>query len=52
MNRSKESIEKMAAYYRNYAPIFKKGGTSINKDAAYSMHIGYRDDNNYDNEKI
>lgn len=47
MGRSKESIERIAAYYRNYAPIFKKEGTSINKGEAYSLHIGYRDDNNF-----
>jgi len=37
----------MSAYYKNYASIFKKEGTSINKGVAYSMHIGYRDDNNF-----
>ncbi|MCL4415352.1 MAG: class I SAM-dependent methyltransferase [Actinobacteria bacterium] len=41
------SIEQMVTYYRNYASIFRKEGTSINKGEAYSMHIGYRDDNNF-----
>lgn len=47
MQGSKESIEKIAAYYRNYASIFKKEGTCTNKGEAYSMHIGYRGDNNF-----
>lgn len=45
MDGSKESIERIAAYYRNYASIFKREGTSIEKGEAYGMHIGYRDDN-------
>lgn len=46
MSRSIESIDKIAAYYRTYASIFKLGGTSTNKGEAYGMHVGYQDDNN------
>lgn len=47
MGKLKESIGRMVIYYKDYASVFKQGGTGANKGTAYSMHIGYRDDNNF-----
>lgn len=50
MNTSKESIDRIAAYYETYGPIFKKEGIDSSKPELYGMHIGYQGNNPEINE--
>lgn len=47
---SKESIERIAAYYKTYCPIYKKGGIDLSRKELYGLHTGYRDNDLETNE--